>query len=223
MDFERARFNMVEQQVRPWNVLDQDVLELLFRVKREDFVPPAARNLAFSDIEIPLDIGDARTGEQMMSPKLEARIVQAVAPRKHEHVLEIGAGSGYLAALLSHRARQVRTLERLPALARFAADNLKRAGIVNVTVDEKDGSSSLALGDQRYEVIVLSGSVPYLPDAWPQRLAVGGRLIAIVGEAPVMTLRLITRRSETAFTTEDLVETAAKALVGFPRKSQFSF
>jgi protein-L-isoaspartate(D-aspartate) O-methyltransferase len=221
MDFERARFNMVEQQIRPWNVLDQEVLDLLFVVKREDFVPPAYRAMAFTDMEIPLALEGKPTGENMLAPRVEARLLQALKLRKHEHVFEVGTGSGYMAALLAHRARHVVSCEIHAGLAGFAKANLERAGIRNVTVETRNGA--LPSGGSRFEAIVLSGSVPFVPQDMLQRLAVGGRMVAIVGEAPVMNAQLITRSTETGFAAENLFETSTKALVGFPSRDTFRF
>ncbi len=221
MDFELARFNMVEQQIRPWNVLDQEVLDLLFVVKREDFVPPAYRAMAFSDTEIPLRVDGKDTGEAMLSPKIEARMMQALHVQRHEQVLEIGAGSGYMAALLAHRARRVVTREIQTTLAGFARANLERAGVSNVSVEHCDGSKIDDAG--RYDAIVLSGAVQFVPDEFLRHLAVGGRLVAIVGESPIMSTRLVTRTAEDAFASEDLFETTAKPLVGFPARERFTF
>lgn len=223
MDFETARFNMIEQQVRPWSVLDQDVLDALAAIKREDFVPPAYRAMAFSDLEVPLNVGDERTGESMFSPKVEARMLQALAPRKHEQALEIGAGSGHMAAMLSYRARAVQTLEKHPTLARFATENLRRAGISAVSVEQADGSDPENLPGSQWDLILLSGSVQFLPDAWLQRLKVGGRLAVIVGQQPVMHARLVTRLADDAFDTRTLFETIAPPLHGFARNSSFKF
>jgi len=221
MDIERARFNMVEQQIRPWEVLDQDVLDLLFVVRREDFVPPAWRQLAFTDMEIPLTIDGKPTGEVMLAPKVEARLLQAAAVRRHETVLEIGAGSGYMAALLAHRARRVVSCEIRPELARFATENLSRAAVAGATVEARNGLEAAA--ESRWDVVVLSGSVPFLPDALLQQLNVGGRLVAIVGELPMMVAQLVTRVGEREFATESLFDTVATPLVGFPRKESFRF
>ena len=221
MDFERARFNMVEQQIRPWDVLDQDVLDLLFVVRREDFVPRAWRSLAFSDTEIPLTIDGRATGEAMLEPKVEARLLQALAVRKHKHVLEVGAGSGYMAALLAHRARHVVSYEILPELAKFARENLDRAGVRNAIVETGNGAEPAGSG--RFDVIALSGAVSFVPDALLQRLAVGGRLAAIVGDQRPMEAQLITRTTENGFSAVNLFETSAKPLSGFPRRDRFTF
>lgn len=221
MDFERARYNMVEQQIRPWEVLDQEVLDLMLTVRREDFVPPAYRALAFTDMEIPLTVDGERTGENMLAPKIEARLLQALAVRKHEHALEIGTGSGFMAALLAHRARHVTTREIHPTLAAFGRANLERAGLRNALVEQRDGSQLGAGG--HFDVILLSGAVAFVPDAFLQRLTVGGRLAAIVGEAPVMEAQLITRTSDSGFTATNLFETLTRPLVNFPTRDRFRF
>lgn len=220
MDIEHARFNMVEQQIRTWEVLDQDVLDLLFVVRREDYVPAAYRQLAFTDMEIPLTLDGQPTGEVMLPPKLEARLLQEAAVRRHETVLEIGAGSGYMAALLAHRARRVVSSEIKPELARFAADNLARGLITNATVDARNGLEVAAEGN--WDVILLSGSVPFVPDALLAQLNVGGRLLAIVGELPMVAQRITCSR-ERKFDTEILFDSFATPLVAFPQKESFRF
>lgn len=221
MDFELARYNMVEQQIRPWDVLDQEVLDLLFVVRREDFVPPAYRAIAFTDMDVPLVIDGVKTGECMLSPKVEARLLQNLSVRRHEHVLEVGTGSGYMAALLAHRARHVVSCEIHPGLAAFARANLDRAGVRNVLVEQRDGAQPVGAGS--YEVILLSGSVPFVPEALLHRLSIGGRLAAIVGDAPAMEAQLITRTGPDSFTAENLFETVAPRLHGFPEKDGFRF
>lgn len=217
MNFEQARFNMVEQQIRPWDVLDQNVLDLLFAVRREDFVPAALRSLAFADAEIPLGHGAV-----MLAPKIEAHAAQAVQVKKHEKVLEIGAGSGYMAALLAAHAEHVTTVEVEPALAGMAQANLKRAGIDNVKVVVADGAEGLA--DQApFDVIVISASVPEVPAALLSQLKVGGRLFAIVGNEPVMQAQLVTRESENAFRTEVQFETVTAPLRNAAAAARFSF
>ncbi len=221
MDFERARFNMVEQQIRPWEVLDQDVLDLILSVKREDFVPPPYRAMAFADMEIPLLLDGVHTGEAMFAPRVEARLLQELSPKKHEHVLEVGAGSGFMASLLGHRARHVVTREIHEGLANFARANIERSGLRNVVVEHCDGSQIADGG--HFDVILLSGSVAFVPDAFLQRLSIGGRLAAIVGEAPVMEAQLITRTANDSFAAVNLFETVARPLIGFPQKDQFRF
>jgi protein-L-isoaspartate(D-aspartate) O-methyltransferase len=206
MNIEQARFNMIEQQIRPWNVLDQDVLDLLLVVKREDFVPAAHKALAFVDTEIPLPGGEA-----MFTPKFEARIMQEVLVKKHENVLEIGAGSGYMAALLATRGRHVTTVEIKPELKAMAEANLAKAGIANVTVELGDGALGWNKGAP-YDVIVISGALETLPDAFLKQLKVGGRIAAIIGQAPVMSANIVTRVSETAYDTVKVFETNVKPL-----------
>jgi len=220
MNLEQARFNMIEQQIRPWNVLDSGVLELLSIVKREDFVPSAHRALAFANLEIPLP-----SGQCMLTPQEEARLLQAVAIQPGDKVLEIGSGSGYMAALLAHRAASVLSLECVGELAALARANLARAGIANVTVREV-GVAELATGapaDAPFDVIVLSGSVAQVPHALLNQLRVKGRLVAIVGEEPVMCATLITRSGARDFRTEQPWDTLAPRLQGFGEPSRFTF
>jgi protein-L-isoaspartate(D-aspartate) O-methyltransferase len=222
LDFEKARFNMVEQQVRPWDVLDQSVLDLLFVVKREDFVPAPYRALAFTDMEIPLRIDGVDTGECMWAPKLEARMVQELAIKPHDTVLEVGTGSGYLSALLAHKADHVLSIEIEPRLKAFAAGNLARAGVHNVKVELGDGSRGWP-GKAPYDVIVLTGSLPVMPAALKNQLRIGGRMAAVVGENPAMTAELFTRVTETSFDVVKLFETSVKPLENAERPSSFRF
>lgn len=222
MDFERARYNMVEQQIRPWDVLDPTVLDLLLTVKREDFVPAAYRSMAFADLEIPLVVDGRNTGETMFPPRVEARVLQALDVRRQDHVLEVGTGSGYLAALLARSARHVQTCEIDAGLAAFGRANLERAGIRNVAVEHRDGAV-LPVGTEPFDVIVLSGAVAFVPDAFLQRLSVGGRLFAITGEDPVMEARVFTRTDASTFAAKTLFETSAKRLAGFPVNERFRF
>jgi protein-L-isoaspartate(D-aspartate) O-methyltransferase len=217
MNIEQARFNMIEQQIRPWNVLDQDVLDTLVVVKREDFVPAACKSLAFVDTEIPL-----AGGETMLTPKVEARILQEVALKKHENVLEIGTGSGYMAALLAHRGRHVTSVEIAPALKAMAEANLAKAGVTNVTVELGDASEGWAKGAP-FDVIVVSGGLEALPEALLKQVKVGGRIAAIIGEAPVMSMQLTTRVSDLAFDTVKVFETSAKPLQTAATVSRFTF
>ena len=224
-DIERARFNMIEQQIRPWDVLDLDVLALLMHVKREDFVPLAHRQLAFMDMMIPLasDTERAmRNGWCMLEPKQEARLLQDVAPKAHEKVLEVGTGSGYMAALLASRAQRVVTMEIVPELAQMARGNLQKAGIANVEVREGDGARGLA-AEGPFDVIVLSGSVYEVPQVLLNQLKVGGRLAAIVGSEPVMRATFITRTGEAAFDAQQPWDTLAPRLAHFPEPSRFRF
>ena len=217
MNIEQARFNMIEQQIRPWDVLDQSVLSLLALVKREDFVPAAQKALAFVDTEAPLP-----GGQCMLAPKVEARLLQELAVQKHESVLEIGAGSGQMAALLGHKAQQVHSLEIDAELAQMAHDNLKRAGVVNVSVLNVDGAQGLA-AEAPFDVIVLSGSVAEVPAVLLAQLKLGGRLVAIVGQLPVMRATLFTHSSPNDFSRVELFDTVAPRLRGFDEPSRFKF
>ncbi len=217
MNFEQARANMVEQQIRPWDVLDQDVLDLLYAIPRESFVPGKAKQLAFADVEIPLGHGEA-----MWAPKIEARALQALAVTKHDRVLEIGTGSGYLTALLARRAAHVYSLEIKPALAEFGRANLARHGADNVTLETADGARGCGRWAP-YNVIVLTGSTPVLPRAFLEQLAPGGRLFAAIGDAPVMhaTLAVCTAPGMAAQTT--LFETLLKPLDNAEQPERFEF
>ena len=217
MNFEQARFNMIEQQIRPWDVLDTSVLALLAVVKREDFVPAAYRNVAFTDVELPL-----ANGQKMLPPRVEARWMQELQIERHEKVLEIGTGSGYMAALLGHKAQQVFSVEKDAALAGAARDALRRNGVLNVTVVEGDGVKGLP-GEAPFDVILLSGSVPRAPQALLDQLKIGGRMGVIVGDEPAMTARIITRTGEREFTTKNLFETVVQRLDGFDTGSHFTF
>lgn len=217
MNIEQARFNMIEQQIRPWDVLDPQVLDLLFVVKREDFVPAAYRNLAFADMEIPLG-----SGQVMLAPRVEARLLQELAIKKTDKVLEIGTGSGYMAALLAARAAHVISLECRPELAEMARQNLAGAGVANVSIEVADGASGWPQGAP-FDVIVISGSVPVLPEAILKQLSLGGRMAVIVGDAPVMEAQLITCTAKDVFNTVNLFETVIPALDGVAAKETFSF
>jgi protein-L-isoaspartate(D-aspartate) O-methyltransferase len=221
MNFEQARFNMIEQQIRPWNVLDAEVLDLLSAVRRENFVPAAHQSLAFADLELPLR-GNGELGQSMLAPKVEARMLQDLAVQKHEKVLEIGTGSGYMAALLAQRAQRVITLEIDPALATLARSHLVKAGVSNVDVRQADGAQG-APADGPFDVIVLSGSVAEVPHALLEQLKTGGRLMAIVGEAPVMRATLITRTSAVEYLTSQGWDTLAPRLLHFPEHPRFNF
>lgn len=221
MDFEKARFLMVEQQIRTWEVLDQTVLDLLFAVKREDFVPAAYRSLAFVDMEIPL-----AHQQMMMAPKMEARILQDVAPKANERVLEIGTGSGYLTALLAKQAESVTTIDIFDDFSRDAAAKLARAGVPNVHVKTGDAAASPAsiLGShETFDVVVLTGSVPVLPKAYLELLNLNGRLFAVVGDAPVMKATVFTKTGAASFAAADLFETVLAPLVNATQPSRFEF
>jgi protein-L-isoaspartate(D-aspartate) O-methyltransferase len=222
---EQARFNMIEQQIRPWDVLDPLVLDLLAIVKREQFVPLAHKALAFVDMEIPL-LGSEdeamRKGHCMLAPRVEARLLQDLKLTPTDRVLEIGAGSGYMAALLAHRAARVITLEIEPQLARMARENLQRAGIANAEVREADGAAATP-AEGPFDAILLSGSVAEVPHRLLEQLKVGGRLAAITGMEPMMRATFITRTGESSYTTAQPWDTVAPRLAGFPEPSRFHF
>ena len=217
MNFEQARFNMVEQQIRPWEVLDQDVLDLLMTVKREEFVPAAYRDLAFTEVEIPIGCGQV-----MLKPVIEGKVLQALRLGKADSVLEVGTGSGYFAALLAACTEWVRTIEIEPELVKLASANLARNGVENVVVVQGDGIGGWA-ERAPYDVIVVSGGLPFVPQALLEQLKVGGRLFAFVGEAPVMKARLVTCEAEGRFRTEDIFETVVPMLKDAPQRDGFSF
>ncbi|WP_199054807.1 protein-L-isoaspartate O-methyltransferase [Aquitalea sp. ASV15] len=206
MDFENARFNMVEQQIRPWDVLDPKILDLLFHVKREDFVAADKRQLAFVDTELPLP----HCGK-MLQPKLEARLAQDVAVQPQDKVLEVGTGAGYLTALLAKLGRHVYSVEINAATRETAAANLKKAGIGNVTLVEGNGLDGLK-EQAPFDVIVVGGSLPVVPESLKAQLAVGGRMIVVVGDLPVMSCKLIKRVGESAFSETNLFETCISRL-----------
>ncbi len=217
MNIEQARFNMIEQQIRTWEVLDPAVLDLLFEVKREDFVPPEHASLAFADLEVPLGHGEA-----MMQPKVEARIVQELAIEPHETVYEVGTGSGYLTALLASRARHVTSAEIHPQLRARAAGSLAAAGVSNVTLLEGD-SAQRCLAESAFDVIVLTGSTPILPQSFLDRLATGGRLFAVIGDRPVMKAVLVQQPARGSFQQVELFETLLKPLVNAAQPPRFRF
>jgi protein-L-isoaspartate(D-aspartate) O-methyltransferase len=216
MNFELARHHMIEQQLRPSEVLDTGTVDLLYADRREDFVPAAYRALAFADVRIPLG-----AGAEMFSPKLEARVMQTLAVQPHERVLEIGTGFGHMAALLAARAQEVWSVEIDPTLAVQARANLARRGLDNVTVEVGDGLAGLAK-QAPFDVIVLSGGVAAIPDILLDQLKVGGRLLGFVGAEPVMTMRLITRTGTDLLTTQDLMETVVPFLQQTPAR-HFAF
>jgi protein-L-isoaspartate(D-aspartate) O-methyltransferase len=217
MDFEQARFNMVEQQIRTWDVLDPTVLDLLFIIRREDFVPPQFRNLAFADMEIPLG-----HGESMLAPKLEARLLQEASVQREDRVLEVGTGSGYMAALLARLARHVHSVEIIPELSQQARQKLEAHALTNVTAEIGDAARGWA-AHAPYDVILITGSMPFLPEAFECSLAPGGRLVAVVGDPPVMSAQRIRRVAGGGFSRETLFETCIKALRNAPQPERFVF
>ncbi len=217
MNTQQARFNMVEQQIRPWQVLDPHVLTVLSNVQRELFVPQAYQAMAYTDTDIPLG-----HGECMAPPRVAARLMHDLHLTGTEKVLEIGTGSGYMAALLAGRAQRVVSLEINPELASNARNNLQRAGITNVDVRVADGSAG-ASGDAPFDAIVLGGSVAEVPQALLQQLTIGGRLLAIVGQDHVMAATLFTRTADAAWNSKSLWDHTAPRLQGFAEPTRFKF
>lgn len=217
MNLEETRSIMVVQQIRPWYVLDDSVLDMLYKIKREDFVPSENRSLAFVDMEIPLGYGQI-----MLAPKVEARILQELKITKSDKILEVGSGSGYMTALLAEKGNHVYSVEILPELKSLAEKNLKGYNIQNVTLEQGDAAQGWTK-HAPYDVIALTGSTPVLPEVFKQSLNIGGRLFAIVGEDPVMEALLITRTGLTEFTTRNLFETSIIPLMNAQQPEKFLF
>lgn len=215
-----ARFNMVEQQIRPWDVQNTDLLQAIFDTPRENFVPPQYKNLAFTDTELPLIIDGVDTREYMLSPKVEAKLAEELRLQPDDCVLEIGTGSGYQAALLSKLCQQVTSIEMESTLSAFAKNNLERAGIKNVVLEI--GDAHAGWGNAEYDAILITGSVPSVPDTIKYQLAIGGRLVVIVGQKPIMTACCITRTSAANFETKYFFDTYVKPLRG-TAVSRFKF
>lgn len=217
MNIEQARFNMIQQQVRPWNVLDNHILELLEQVKREDFCPPEHRDLAFMDLEVPI-----AAGQVMLAPRVQARLVQDLQLKPTDKVLQIGTGTGYMTALLARCSKQVQAFETHAELMKQTVDNLKRAGIAHVDVRHGDGLAG-ALSNGPYDAIVLCGSVPAIPHELLDKLALGGRLIGVVGHEPMMHVHLVKRVNSGTFDTSKPWDVIVPRLQGFPEVSRFRF
>lgn len=217
MNLEQARINMIKQQIQTWNVTDPEVLELLNKIPRDLFVGENFKALAFAEMDIP--IGD---GEVMLSPKLEARMIQALQPQSHEVVLEVGTGSGYFTALLARCARHVHSIEIHANLSKLAKDNLAKLHIRNITLEVGNAANGWAT-NAPYDVIVLTGSVPILPEQFKRQLKIGGRILAIVGDKPAMEMQLIERSSETHWSTKSLFETVVPPLLCVIQPSRFTF
>lgn len=217
MNVEQARFNMIEQQIRPWDVLDTSVLDLLSVVRREDFVPAAHQAQALMDLEIPLG-----NGRSLLAPRVEARLVQDLSLSKRDTVLQIGATTGYVTALLGHKAQRVIGMEAQAELASIARGNLRKAGINNAEIVQADGTQGLA-AQAPFDAILLTGSVAQVPQVLLDQLKVGGRLLAIVGQEPVMQATLFTRVADGQFSRQELFDTVAARLPGFSEPSRFQF
>lgn len=215
---EQSRFNMVEQQIRPWDVLDPKVLELFKQVPRENFVPKQFKGLAFADIEVPLG-----EGQQMLSPKIEGRILQALSIKPADKVLEIGTGAGYLTALMAKQAKQVDSIELHAKLSAQAAKNLAAQKIKNVSLIVGDGTEGLA-AKAPYDVIVFTGALSIPPtQQLEEQLAVGGRMFFVVGEPPAMEAMLVERIASDIFKRDALFETCLPLLANAPKEKRFTF
>ena len=215
LNFEEARHNMIVQQIQPWNVRDDKVLDLIRRLPREDFVPAEYKEHAFTDMNIPLG-----NGQEMMSPKLEAYMVQALQIQTQDKVLEVGTGTGYFTALLASQARHVITVDIDADMQKRAEEKLNAHQITNVTYEVGDA----ALGwdaHKPFDVIAITGSLPILPETFQRNLNVGGRLIAIIGDAPAMELILITRIKENEWSHQVLLETDIPALINAAEPERF--
>lgn len=217
MNIEQARFNMIEQQIRPWDVLDTSILALLSAVRREEFVPAQHRSLAFMDLELPLDNGGA-----LLAPRVEARLVQDLNLNKHDVVLQVGVGTGYVTALIAHKAQRVVALDSQADLVNTARQNLRKAGIANAEVQQGDGVNGLS-GQAPFDAILLTGSVASVPQTLLDQLKIGGRLLAIVGQEPIMQATLFTRTGDKQFEKQELFDTVAARLPGFAAANSFSF
>ena len=217
MNLEQTRFNMVEQQIRTWDVLDDSVLELLYKIRREEFVPVAYRSLTFVDMEIPLG-----HGQFMLEPKMEARILQELHVKKTDKILEVGSGSGYMTALLAEKGAYVYSVEIVPELKTLAEANLQAHDINNVTVELGDAACGWSKYEP-YDVIVLTASTPVLPEVFQESLSPGGRMIAIVGEEPVMEAILTLHEQEGACSNTKLFETCIPPLINAQRPERFVF
>jgi protein-L-isoaspartate(D-aspartate) O-methyltransferase len=216
INLDQARFNMVEQQIRTWEVLDQEVLDLLFEIRREEFVPPSAKSLAFVDMEIPLG-----HGEVMLAPKMEARMLQELDVKSADKILEIGSGSGHMTALLAKRGAFVDSVEIVPELSAFAGKNLTAHGIDNIKLHIGDGAQGWSGGP--YDVILLTGSTPVLAPAFLNMLNPGGRLLAVIGDAPVMKATLFNAAEKGEIVSTELFETCIPLLRNAPQPKRFVF
>ena len=217
MEIKTARFNMVEQQIRPWEVFDKRVLDLMGEAPRHEYVPSAYRNLAFADLHIPLG-----NGREMMSPKVEARLLQALEIQSTDKILEVGTGCGYITSLLAALGGQVISVDSDTELSKQAEANLSAHGVDNVTLEVGDATNGWD-ANQPYDVIVVNGSMQHLPEALCENLNIGGRLVAIIGKPPVMEAILIQRVGEKNWSDVSLFETDLAALPNTEEPQRFVF
>ena len=217
MNFEQARENMIKQQIRPWEVVDQKTLNLLEEIHREDFIPDTYQHLALADINIPL-----LRNQVTMTPKVEARLLQHLAIQPHEKILEIGTGCGYLTALLANSGNFVHSIDIFPEFMEHARPRFKQYGLDNIELHVGDAIHGWP-EQAPYDVIVVTGSVPILEQYFQQQLNIGGRLFVIVGQSPTMDARLITKTGTDLWSVESLFETDLPALIGAPEPESFHF
>jgi len=217
MDFKQARFNMIEQQIRTWEVLDQDVLDILNEIHREEFIPDAYKNLALADTSIP--IGHDQT---TMAPKFEARILQSLDIEPDKSVLEIGTGCGYFTALLASSAKQVKSVDIFPDFIESASKKIEKTKLTNIELESCDAYTLLEKSD-RYDSVVFTASLPAMDERFLNLLNDNGRLFVIVGESPAMEARLYTKQNETSWSYECLFETDLPSLIGAKQKDEFEF
>ena len=217
MDIEQARFNMIEQQIRTWEVLDQSVLDLLNEVHREVFVPDSYKELAFADIRIPLD-----HNQTMMSPKVEARILQTLALKESDIVLEVGTGSGYLTALMAKQANHVTSVDYYADFIETSNTKLLQHGFTNIELVNNDVYQMLD-SDEQYDVLVLTGSLPMMDKRFLDLVKTQGRMLVLIGESPVMEACLITKHDNDSWSHESLFESDLPALIGAVEQEQFQF
>ena len=217
IDIEQARFNMIEQQIRPWDVLDPRVLDVIANIRREQFVPEAHRAFAFSDINIPLG-----HDQVMMAPVVEGRLLQALDIRPQDSILEIGTGSGYLTACLASLGQQVESVDLFEDFIRKAGQNLAAEGIENAELKKGDAFEDWG-DDRQFDVIAITGSLPEIPDTYKRRLAIGGRMFVIVGEPPIKEAVLVTRASQDNWSVESLFETDIPPLIHGEAPTEFVF
>jgi protein-L-isoaspartate(D-aspartate) O-methyltransferase len=216
-NLDQARFNMVEQQIRTWEVLDMEVLDLIMTFPREDFVPEKYRNLAYMDIAIPI-----AEGQMTLHPKIEAHIMQALKIQPTDTVLEVGTGCGYLTALMAQKASQVFSVDIYPSILKSAGERIRAHNITNVTLEEGDASKGWD-DHAPYDAIAITGSLPELPESFKTSLKVGGRLFAVVGDEPAMEALIVTRTGENQWTSKALFETDLPRLVNSEKPPQFEF
>ena len=217
MDIEQARLNMIEQQIRPWEVLNQDILDLLNEIQREEFIPDSYANLSFADTRIP--IGHEQT---TMTPKVEARLLQSLAIKSYETVLEIGTGCAYLTALLAKSAKAVNSIDIFPDFIDTAQSKINKTGLNNVKLESCDAYSLLDR-TEKYDIVVITASLPTLDERFIELLNEGGRLFAIIGESPAMEACIITKQNNASWSKESLFETDLPALIGAEKKETFEF